>query len=179
MPIHPFAPIVLAHIKRYPLMQPADLYKLAHQAAMGSEHAVSSEAAARSWLERELAELGDGPPEPLLEPISPDGRVLRCHLRPYLKAGHDPESLLQAFVRGANQVSGDAELLRSYLDAILRLAAAGKIGADAGALGALFAEMEMAGWPAARHSLVYQQAYRPAYRVVIRELLPAGMRRLG
>lgn len=175
MESYPFGAIVIAHIKRYPLMQPADLYKLAFQAAFGSEHALMSEEAARARLHLELTEMGDGPPEPLLDPLSPDGRLLRCHLRPYLKTGYDPEDLLQAFVRGAGQVSGGGSRLRMYLDAILYLAAAGQIGIDTGKLGELFAEMEAAGWPAAHHSQLFRQSYKPAYRVVYRELLPAGM----
>jgi hypothetical protein len=175
MPTHPFAMIVLAHLSRYPLMQPADLYKLAHQAALGSEHAVRSEAAARAWLERELAEMGSGPPEPLLDPISPDGRILRVHLRPYLLAGHDPEALLRAFVGSANPIRGGEKRLRSYLNAVSRLAEDGRIGIDAGELSVLIKEMQLAGWPAVHHSSSYQRAYRPAYRVVVRSLLPLSI----
>ncbi len=172
MPIHPFTSIVLAHLARYPLMQPADLYKLAHQAALGGEHAAPSEAAVRAWLMRELKEMGDGPPEPLLDPITASGRILRVHLRPYLRAGLDPEALLRAFVLSARQIHGDAEELRSCLNVILRLAEDEQLGIEAGKCRLFFSEMESAGWPPVRHSPVFRQAYRPAYRVVARDLLP-------
>lgn len=45
-----FRQIVLANLSRYPRMQIADLYKLCHQAALGSEHALKDERAVREWL---------------------------------------------------------------------------------------------------------------------------------
>lgn len=41
-------------------------------------------------------------------------------------------------------------------------------GSDAGALGA---KMAAVGWPAAHHTAAFRDAYRPAYRIVARELL--------
>ena len=53
--------ILLDHQKRYPLWQIKDVYKLLHQAAMGSEHAVQDEDGVRSWMERELKEMEEVP----------------------------------------------------------------------------------------------------------------------
>jgi hypothetical protein len=86
--------ILRSHFSRYPLMQVQDLYKLLHQAALGSEHAVRNPETARNWLTRELAEMGDGPPEPLFDPISPGGEIARVHLRPFVAGGHNPDALL-------------------------------------------------------------------------------------
>lgn len=156
-------------------MQPDDLYKLAHQAALGSEHAVASPEVARAWLERELIGMGGGLPEPLLDPISGDGRILRVHLRTYIQAGHEPEALLTAFVQSANQVKGSSQDLRDCLVVLLELAGSGQIDFEAGELRALFARMESAGWPARHHSDAYTSAYRPAYRVIAREFLPESI----
>jgi hypothetical protein len=94
------------HLDRYPLLQLEDLYKLLHQGVLGSEHAVTSPSGAREWLEREIAGLGPGPEEPLIDPISGDGRIARVHLRPFLAGGGDQEALLTAFVRTANEHHG-------------------------------------------------------------------------
>jgi hypothetical protein len=83
--------VLHAHIARYPAMQIQDIYKLVHQAAMGSEHAISSARGPRMWLERELAEMGSGPEETLIDPISGDGQIVRVHLRPFLARGGDPK----------------------------------------------------------------------------------------
>ncbi len=175
MPSHPFPSIVIAHLARYPQMQPADLYKLAHQATLGSEHAVSSEATARAWLYCELAEMGSGPDEPLLDVISGDGQILRCHLRPYLQGEHDPEDLLQAFMQTAKQVRRNPGDLRASVDEILRLSQAGQICFGAEELGEYFNQMESTGWPAVHHSDEYLRAYHPAYRVIAREFLPRSI----
>ena len=66
--------ILIEHAGRYPQWEPADLYKLIYQAAMGPGHALTDEGPARDILLREIAKLGSGPDEPLNESISPDGR---------------------------------------------------------------------------------------------------------
>jgi len=117
-----FLPCLLAdHLTRYPKMEARDVYKLLFQAVLGAEHAVRDEAAARDWLYREQREMGGGPSEPVLDPLSPDGRLVRVHLRPYLAAGGDPEALLRAFVRTANEWRGAPETLRTYGRAAARM----------------------------------------------------------
>ena len=91
------------HISRYPALQIQDLYKLLHQAAMGSEHAVSDRGSVERWMTRELLEMGTGTAEPLIDPISDNGEIVRVHLRPYMSAGQDPVKLLDAFIRTANE----------------------------------------------------------------------------
>ena len=167
-----FVELVVRHLARYPAMQLEDVYKLAHQACLGSEHAVPDRAHAERWLERELAQLGDGPPEPTIDPIAPDGRIVRVHLRPFLAGGGDVAKLLEAFVRTANEFRGSSEWLVSCWAGVEAMVAAGVLpfaGADARAFGR---RMAAAGYPAVHHSAAYAAAYRPAYRVVARELLP-------
>ena len=59
----------------------ADIYKLLHQAALGPGHAVRDPATASAALASEMPGLGEGPADPLVDPISPDGRLARIHLR--------------------------------------------------------------------------------------------------
>src|SRR5512136_1192132 len=117
--------ILSDHIARYPLMQVRDLYKLIHQAALGSEHAVRDLESARAWLDRELKDLGPGPADPLIDPISADGRIVRVHLRPFLHAHGDLTALLDAFVRTANEYRGDTKRLPEYATAAQQMAQAG------------------------------------------------------
>jgi hypothetical protein len=171
-----FAAIALRHLARYPAMQLEDVYKLAHQACLGSEHAVPDRAHAERWLERELAQLGDGPPEAALDPIAPDGRIVRVHLRPFLAVGGNAAELLDAFVRTANEFRGSPERLRGFWASVEVLAVAGALpfgGADAVAFGR---RMAVAGYPPVHHSAAYQAAHRPAYRVVARAFAPEAVR---
>ncbi len=163
--------MIKAHLLRYPQMQIADLYKLLHQAALGSEHAVRDEQAARDWLERELLQMGEGPDDSLMDPLSPDGQILRVHLRPYLRAGKNPETLLRAFIQTANEWRGSPKKLKEYGAAAARLAQAGTGSIRREEIDAFFAKMEEQYFPAVHHSKDYQRLYRPAYRVVARKFL--------
>lgn len=163
--------ILTAHFARYPHMQVVDLYKLLQQSALGSEHAVRDEQSARDWLKRELTAKGDGPDDPLMDPLSPDGQILRVHLRPYLEAGKNPETLLQAFIHTANEWRGSPDLLKEYGAAAARLAQLGTGVIRPEEIEAFFAKMEELDFPVVHHSKVYLRLYRPAYRVVARQIL--------
>lgn len=166
--------IVARQFARYPSMQPQDVYKLAFQAAMGSRHAGLDSAMAAGWLDREIAALAEGPAEPIRDTISPDGRMVRVNLRPYLAAGGSREALLRAFVGTARTFAGSVPRLRRELAEIERMAAAGEIPLPRAALHGYFERMRAQGYPAVEHSDAYASAYHPAYRVVLGDLLPAA-----
>ncbi len=164
--------ILVAHGERYPLWELDDLYKLVQQAALGSEHAVTDEQAARDRLARELTEMGPGPDEPLVDPISPDGVIVRVHLRTYARLGLASERLLQAFLRTACGFRGSVEDIERALTEAERLARDGLLPFERDAVTRFAARMGLAGFPAMHHSTAYRAAYRPAYRVVATEFLP-------
>jgi hypothetical protein len=163
--------VIEAHTARYPDSGPEDLYKLLHQGATGSEHAVESHDAARRWLQRELADLGEGPPEPMVDTIAPAGAHVRVHLRSFVAAGGDPERLLSAFVTTANQAPAPTSRLRCVLDAAVKLAEEGLLSMGPDTLEAYFDAQRVAGYPAVHHSDGFVTRYRPAYRVVSGALL--------
>lgn len=170
-----FQKVVAHHIQKYPAMEVEDLYKLAFQAAMGSEHAVPSREAASQWLERELLTLSGAPggplPEPLTEPLSPDGSLVRVNLRTLVEQGGDTSRLLSAFVQTARELDGSQEKLASYWSDISAMAEAGQIPFEVGRLEELWETMRAQGFPAVRHSTTYRDRYHPAYRVVLVELM--------
>ncbi|MBM3695434.1 MAG: hypothetical protein FJW79_05825 [Actinobacteria bacterium] len=172
----PWDEVLISHARRYPGWEAVDLCKLAHQATLGSEHAAPREPAAREWLERELQEMGPGPVEPLVDPIRPDGALVRVHLRPGQAAGLDPGVLLDAFLGTARGWVGSV----SDLEVVLEWAAehAGAFGLDGAAVTDLAVRMREAGYPAVHHSAAYSRRYRPAYRVVAARLLPEAWRPL-
>jgi hypothetical protein len=164
--------ILIDQARRYPRWALEDLYKLVHQAAMGSEHAVTDEARARDWLVREFADLGSGPDEPLLDPISADGLIVRVHLRPFARLALDPELLLAVFVRTAREFRGSTERIEESFSEAARLAREELIAFDEADVDGFFARMKAAGFPTVRHSAVFRAEYYPAYRVVARAFLP-------
>jgi hypothetical protein len=163
--------ILTNHLARTPAMQVQDIYKLLYQAALGSEHAAQDEVLARKWLELELLEMGDGPDEPLPDPISPDGQVARIHLRSYIRAGKEPQALLTAFVRTAQEWRGSVETLRGYGKNTAQYAETEKWPLHRAEIETFFAKMEVMEFPAVHHSAIYADFYHPAYRVVATRFL--------
>ena len=160
-----FESILASHFARYPAMQLADLYKLIHQAAMGSEHAICGEASVREWLTRELAEMGAGPAEPLPDLLSAQTGIVRIHLRPYLASGGDLERLLDGFLRTANEFQGNPQTLKQYWRIATGL---GRF--PVAEMDAFILARQAQGYPAVHHSPEYRHLYRPAYRVVWQNL---------
>jgi len=153
--------ILQSQLRRYPEMRIQDVYKLLHQAALGSEHAVSDPESARRWLTRELAEMGEGGSEPLIDPISPSAEIGRIHLRPYIASGHNPDLLLDAFIHTANEYRGDTQLLEQYWKDAVGMAEFSTREMDE-----FFNALKEKNYPAVHHSVEYEKLYRPAYRVV-------------
>jgi hypothetical protein len=166
-----FQDILARHLVRYPVMHLEDVYKLIHQASLGSQHFGMDIDQAGAWLTNELADLREGPAEPILDPISPDGRILRVHLRPYVAECRDPVQLLLAFVRTADEWEGSIDLLRAYWRCVEKTAKDGHLQCDLSAAREFGARMAKLNYPAIHHSEAYKAAYRPAYRVVAREFL--------
>ncbi|HEY44659.1 MAG TPA: hypothetical protein G4O11_11820 [Anaerolineae bacterium] len=166
-----FRTILADQIARYPQMEVQDLYKLILQATMGSEHAISSVDAARSWLRRELAGLPEGPEEPISDVISSDGIIVRVNLRPFIQSGGDPSSLLDAFVRTANEYWGTEERLLDHWFFAVQMTEDGELPFEPSQMRAFFKKVEEDGFPAVHHSTRYEEAYHPAYRVIKQEFL--------
>lgn len=166
-----FRRILALHFKRYPLMEVQDIYKLIHQASMGSEHAVQDLDITRAYLEREVNELADGPEEPIEDIISADGQIARINLRPYLASNASLENLFEAFVRTANEFEGSTIKLKRYRSYAVQLTDESSFAFSPSAIQALFDQLEGHGFPAVHHSASYTSAYQPAYRVILHELL--------
>jgi len=166
-----FRQVVTYHLGRYSAMEMQDLYKLVFQAAMGSEHAVPNRQAAQQWLERELATLVAGSEQPLSEPLSPDGELVRVNLRAFVEQGGDPKKLVDAFVTTANRFEASEKRLARYWGYLEAMAETGEIAYDRRQLEEWLTEMRTQGFPTVHHSNTYRKLYQPAYRVVYRELL--------
>jgi hypothetical protein len=165
--------LLAQHLHRYPHLQLPDIYKLLHQAAMGPGHALSDRTAARVRLKEEAADLGTGPDDTLADTISPDGKLARIHLRPYLQAGHNLDRLADAFVETAQTFRGDPDKLVKFCACLGDLAAADGIPFAREEVVRYFESIAAQGYPVVHHSQTYRDEYRPSYRVVALDALPA------
>ena len=158
--------VLRSHFARYPSMQIQDAYKLIHQAALGSEHAITNPESARKWMESELAGRSAGPDESVVDPISDDGQIVRVHLRPFVSQGGDPDTLLDAFIRIANEFRGDIQVLKNYWNT-----ATARQYFPSTEMDGFIESAQARNYPAEHHSLEYERLYRPAYRVVWRKYI--------
>ena len=174
--------LIQTHLARYARFEVMDAYKLLHQATFGPGHLIASKKAAREWLDSECEPLTPSSDEPLVESIHPDGLIVRIHLRPYLAAGGKTKPLLEAFIRSAEQVPDDPDLMAQRWSTFEAWCQPG------GAVAARFdlQEVRLFGrtrrreqWPAMHHSPAYEIAYQPHYRVLTRSEAEALCAKIG
>ena len=154
--------ILIAHAKRYPLMQPADAVKLIYQNEFGGGHLIRDEQACLSYLHREYASVQKDPATQLYEDIG--NGIVRVDLAALKE--EDLEQLGKAFIDSAAKHKGTLESFLSKLDVLRKLTAESIFAFDTNALDPYLSEYEAAGYPAVSHSPEYRQAYKPAYRIV-------------
>lgn len=156
--------ILLAHARRYPLMEPTDAVKLLYQSEFGGGHLIRDEEACLRRLGQEYNSTPQNPDAPLLEDIGND--MVRVNLAALDAAGYPVAELGQAFLRSAACHRGTMASFREKLDILRELTREGAIPFSMNALEHYLAEYEAAGFPPVSHSEAYRKAYHPAYRVV-------------
>jgi hypothetical protein len=163
--------VVLDQLRRYPKMEIQDIYKLIFQATMGNEHSMGDVQELRTYLDEELATAetaGDGPE---LEPLVPDSTVVRVNLRAYKRHSQDAGALVDAMVKTASRFRKRPDLLKKYWGEVEALAAEKQIAIAVNDLKTFFTRMELKNFPPVHHSKAYEDAYHPAYRVILRNAL--------
>lgn len=171
-----FDPPSMTHVlqdqaQRYPQMQVQDWYKLLHQSAMGSAHLGADSSAIYNYLLHEWAGLGPSRGEDLLEYISPDSSMVRLNLRPYKEAGGNPPDVYAMMTASWEIYKPSVKRLEDCLAQLTFMAERGDIWLNPDDFAAYLEEQRARDYPAVHHSDRYEQAYRPAYRVVLRSTL--------
>ena len=150
--------ILLAHFKKYPLMQPQDAVKLLYQRVFGGEHLAPSRERFLAFLREEYAAIPRDPDAMPTEPIG--GGIVRVNLAPLREEMLEP--LCDAFLSAAVPRGSRAEL-EEALSLLLRLSEEGKTPFSASALRTYLDACDRS---PVRHSEIYRAAYRPAYRIL-------------
>ena len=154
--------ILIAHAKRYPLMQPTDAVKLIYQNEFGGGHLIRDEQACLNYLRREYADLEKDQTAPLCEDIG--NGIVRVNLTALKE--EDLEQLGKAFIDSAAKHKGTMDSFLNKLEVLRKLANEGVFNFDTNALSSYLTEYKAAGYPAVSHSEQYRQAYKPAYRII-------------
>ena len=111
--------ILIAHARRYPLMQPTDAVKLIYQNEFGGGHLIRDEEACLNYLRKEYETVEKDPTMPLHEDIG--NGIVRVNL-----AAVKPEELEQLgkeFIRSSAEHTGTKERFLQKLDVLRQLTA--------------------------------------------------------
>lgn len=156
---------LLDQCRTYPALKPQDLLKGLHQSVFGCGHFVTDEVRGLELLRQELSCPGArGNIEPL------DGGYCRVHLGYLKETGLAPETLLRLFVLSAETSAGDRAALEEKLAVLLELAREEKLPWPWEEVAAAVEAWRDEGFPSCHHSEPFRKAYRPAYRVIRKEL---------
>ena len=158
--------ILIAHAKRYPLMQPRDAVKLIYQNEFGGGHLIRDEQACLNYLRREYANLEKDPTALLYEDIG--NGIVRVNLAALRE--ENLEQLGKAFIDSAAKHKGTMDSFLNKLEVLRKLTAEGVFAFDTNALTAYLFEYKADGYPAVSHDEIYRTTYKPAYRIVLSEM---------
>ena len=156
--------ILIAHARRYPLMQPRDAVKLIYQNEFGGGHLIRDEEACLNYLRREYADLEKDPTAPMYEDIG--NGIVRVNLAAVRE--EDLEQLGQDFIASAAKHKGTLDSFLNKLEVLQTLTTEGMFAFDLDALNTYLSEYKAAGYLAVSHSEQYRQAYKPSYRVILK-----------
>ena len=154
--------ILIAHARRYPLMQPTDAVKLIYQNEFGGGHLIRDEEACLNYLHKEYETVEKDPTMPLHEDIG--NGIVRVNL-----AAVKPEELEQLgkeFIRSAAEHTGTRERFLQKLDVLRQLTEAGHFGFGMIEMESYLSEYIKSSCPMVSHSEQYRQNYAPAYRII-------------
>lgn len=162
--------VLRRHAQLHPAMTPCDAVKLVYQNEFGGGHLVADPAGS---LERLRQELTVAVPCPFAaEPIG--NGVVRVMLAELGRMGYSPEALNRDFVRSAEIYTGTIPAFVEKLSVLQTLAAEGVFSFSPGQLESYLTGYAKKGYPPVSHSPEYREAYRPAYRIVLKQFLPTA-----
>lgn len=160
--------LLAEHLRAYPRLEEQDIFKYLFQSAFGCEHLVANESAVLKRIKDEYADVSAQMP-PLSEPL--DGQYSRVHLS-HLSGGLSPETLATLFCLSAKKEPDGVCLLEQKLKVAAQLIDDGVLPFDAAHFAQSVEKWKQNGYCAVRHSDVFRDEYRPAYRVISNRYTP-------
>lgn len=161
--------ILVSHFTAYPKMQPQDAVKLIYQNEFGARHLLRDQKKARAFLHEELSALSPNAKQPLYEMIG--NGLCRLNLSACLSRQIDEEMIFCLFVDAAAHTRGEKRSFYEKLRVLEELAEADETPFDPIDLDVFLMHYKDRGCPVLHHSVEYQIAYAPAYRLVLQKQL--------
>ncbi len=159
--------LISDHLTARRQVQPEDVYKLLYQGVFAGEHLLTSLEHARLRFFDEWEQTDPNGSEPLLEPVSIDGEVVRVNLGRCRAENLPADAVWLAFSQ-SGRLQGTKDELQRLLDGFYELCACGRLPFDAVQVRCLIDDLLRQNQPPLHHSSAYREANRPAYRVVLK-----------
>lgn len=160
--------ILLEHTQRYPLMEPTDAVKLIYQNEFGGGHLIRDVESCMNYLQQEYDATPQSESMPLYDDIG--NGLVRIHLSALDAHGYTLAQLGDAFIRSAATHTGMSDSFLAKLDILQQLTRDSLMPFGLAELEDYLSTYAAAGYPMVSHSTVYRQHYRPAYRIVKKEM---------
>ena len=162
--------LIRKHKEKRPQMTAQDVYKLLYQGVFGPLHFIEDSNEVRRDLEKEISAFSFFEEE-LIEPLNTGDTPIRVNLRPYIQQGLIIPTLSDIFVFSTKQTYGNMQDFVDSWSAFEGLVKAGKLDFNRASTVRYGDFMAERNYPMEHHSDNYLKTYKPAYRVVDRELL--------
>jgi hypothetical protein len=161
--------VLTQHAIKYPLMEPNDAVKLIYQNEFGGGHLITDKEAGLNRLQEEYLNIIQSDDTPLLEDIG--NGIARVYLAAMDAHGLTIKKLNAIFVASSRIIKGLKESFIKKLNILDKLTREGIYTFDNYSLNAYLKDYISLGCPPVSHSKIYRDAYKPAYRVIYRNLL--------
>lgn len=159
---------LLVQCKKYPKLEPTDIFKFIFQSSFGCEHMVSGESDVIGYIKKELSE-SEMCGEALVEAL--DGDYSRVGLS-YLKNGLSAEILGKLFIMSAKKEQDGEVKLKEKLEVAENMARDGLLPFSTNEFLTALSCWREKGCPAVHHSDTFRKAYHPSYRVISNSFVP-------
>ena len=153
----------------YPESTLQDIYKSFYQEHFGPGHIISDTASARRYLMGELSEMGKTE-SPYFELTGSQGDYIRVYLSAVTDSLITAEQLLDAFIRSANSRQEPTVSWMEKWEAIVSIIQANKMEIEGFETDLPMLTEAARNNQAVHHSLRYNEAYHPHYRIVERSI---------
>ncbi|NLO99848.1 MAG: hypothetical protein GX386_06120 [Clostridiaceae bacterium] len=161
--------ILTQHAKKYPLMEPVDAVKLIFQNEFGGGHLITGKEAGLNRLQEEYRNIIQSDDITLHEDIG--NGIARINLSALDAYGLTIKKLNDIFVASSSIIQGSKESFIKKLNTLEKLTREGLFKFDSHSLHAYLEVYISIGCPPVSHSKIYRDTYKPAYRVVCKNLM--------
>jgi len=167
--------LCLEQVRRYPLMQVTDLFKLAYQHVFGGGHLVTNEQESLERLRQEVqASAASHTPDlshsitstdaDRFEPIGND--LYRLHLNGIENTGIEITTVNRFFIRTAEEITGTVDQFRETIGILREWILSGSSPFSLHEFDGLLLDYDFDTCPPFSHSPAFRSEYAPAYRIV-------------